>query len=114
MEQKPISKINKYIKDYKIKDRIGVGSYGIVYKVTKKNNEKQIYVLKQIPFNLKADINNETLIEAKNEALILSKLKHKYIVKYYDSFQDNNNLNIVMEYCEYGDLDSYIKNLKKK
>ena len=36
MEQKPISKINKYIKDYKIKDRIGVGSYGIVYKVTKK------------------------------------------------------------------------------
>ena len=113
MEQKPISKINKYIKDYKIKDRIGVGSYGIVYKVTKKNNEKQIYVLKQIPFNLKADINNETLIEAKNEALILSKLKHKYIVKYYDSFQDNNNLNIVMEYCEYGDLDSYIKNLKK-
>jgi len=113
MEQKPISKINKYIKDYKIKDRIGVGSYGIVYKVTKKNNEKQIYVLKQIPFNLKEDINNETLIEAKNEALILSKLKHKYIVKYYDSFQDNNNLNIVMEYCEYGDLDSYIKNLKK-
>ena len=113
MEQKPISKINKYIKDYKIKDRIGVGSYGIVYKVTKKNNDKQIYVLKQIPFNLKADINNETLIEAKNEALILSKLKHKYIVKYYDSFQDNNNLNIVMEYCEYGDLDSYIKNLKK-
>ena len=113
MEQKPISKINKYIKDYKIKDRIGVGSYGIVYKVTKKNNEKQIYVLKQIPFNLKADINNETLIEAKNEALILSKLKHIYIVKYYDSFQDNNNLNIVMEYCEYGDLDSYIKNLKK-
>ena len=113
MEQKPISKINKYIKDYKIKDRIGVGSYGIVYKVTKKNNDKQIYVLKQIPFNLKVDINNETLIEAKNEALILSKLKHKYIVKYYDSFQDNNNLNIVMEYCEYGDLDSYIKNLKK-
>jgi serine/threonine protein kinase len=30
-------------------------------------------------------------------------------VKYYDSFIDDGTLNIVMEYCDKGDLDAFIK-----
>ena len=37
-----------------------------------------------------------------------------HIVKYYDSFIDNDsNINIVMEYCEHGDLHTYLENQKR-
>lgn len=38
-----------------------------------------------------------------------------YIVKYYDSFvQDNTKINIIMEYCEHGDLHSYLAKVNGK
>ena len=36
------------------------------------------------------------------EVVILRKLIHPHIVKYYDSFIDQGYLNIIMEYCERG------------
>lgn len=47
--------------------------------------------------------------EAIREVKIMSKLNNPYIVKYHDSFIDQNNLNIVMEYCEGGDLANYFR-----
>jgi len=35
---------------------------------------------------------------------ILKKLENNYVIKYFESFNENNNLNIIMEYCEGGDL----------
>ena len=106
-----------FIRDYKIIKRIGFGSSGLVYKVTNKNDpSNKIYILKQIPYsepNLEETM--KKVQSAKNEALILSKLCCKYIVKYYDSFVDSdNNLNIIMEYCDSGDLNSFINKLKKE
>jgi len=97
---------NQKLKDYKIKQQIGTGAYGKVFKVEKNNN---IYVLKQIPLNHTTNI--ETII---NEAKILSSLNSEYVVKYYDSFIEENNLNIIMEYCENGDLSTYMKEYKEK
>ncbi len=109
------------IGDYTIIKRVGFGACGLVYKVYNNNDpKKQTYILKQIPYS---EINpddtcNDTcknVKEAKNEAVILSKLSCKYIVKYYESFIDeDNNLNIIMEYCDNGDLNSFIQNLKKQ
>lgn len=47
--------------------------------------------------------------EAQNECIILSKLHNPFIVKYYDSFVDRKKLNIVMEYCEHGDLAQLLR-----
>ena len=99
-----------YLRDYKLIERIGFGAHGIVFKSIKKE-ENKIYVIKQIPLFNK-NINN--IEEAKNEALILKKLNCKFIVKYYESFEENNTFNIVMEYCEKGDLSSLLSKLKKK
>ena len=103
------------IKDYIIIKRIGFGSSGLVYQVYKSNDpSKSILILKQIPFrNVNNDLEETTrkLKEANNESLILSKLSFKYVVKYYDSFIEDDCLNIIMEYCEEGDLGSLINNL---
>ena len=99
------------IKDYIIKSRLGIGSYGTVYKVCKKYTSK-FYVIKQISL---LGLTEKQITENKSEAKLLSQIKSNYVVKYYDSFIDNNNLYIVMEYCEGGDLFQYIeKNRKKK
>ena len=39
----------------------------------------------------------------------MNKLENDHIVHFYDSFQARNKLNIVMEYCENGDLGLYLK-----
>ena len=99
---------NKNIHGYEIKQQIGTGSYGVVYKVQKDN---KVYVLKQIPINPNSTISQ--IDSVKNEAKILSSLKSNYVVEYYDSFEENNCLNIIMEYCEGGDLGTYISNYQK-
>ena len=96
------------INNYIVIERIGVGSYGRIYKVKKDN---QLYVLKEIP--LSKNLDNEKLESVKNEAEILSSLNNKYIVKYYESFQIGLNLYIVMEYCEKGDLCTYMSERQK-
>ena len=39
----------------------------------------------------------------------MSKVNCQYVVKYYDSFTERDSINIVMEYCENGDLGKYLK-----
>ena len=98
------------IKNYKIQQRLGIGSYGTVYQVIDINTNKK-YVIKQISLN---DLSPEEISNVKLEAKILSSINSKYVVKYYDSFQENNNLDIVMEYCDGGDLGKYINSKKEK
>ena len=54
--------------------------------------------------------------EVKQEATILSSLNSEYIVKYYESFVEGINLNIIMEFCDGGDLSKFLdlQKLKKK
>ena len=97
-------------KNYIIEKELGKGTYGIVYKARSKN-DNNIYVIKQISLTgLTKDQKNEV----KQESEILKKIKSKYVVKYYDSFEEEDKLNIVMEYCECGDLSEFIDSQEKQ
>ena len=52
---------------------------------------------------------NSVLFFALKEASVLKELKNRYIVRYYDSFLEKSNLQIVMEYCPNGDLCQLLK-----
>ena len=96
------------INGYDIIERIGVGSYGRVYKVLK---NKKYYVLKEIPLNSTSAA--EKINSVQNEADILSSLDNKYVVKFYTSFKKNQNIYIIMEYCDKGDLCTFLSKRKK-
>ena len=98
------------IRNYQIIEKIGKGTFGIVYKV-KKFNDPFIYVIKQISLEGLTDFQ---INQVYSEVKILSLIKSKYVVKYYESFLEDDNLNIVMEYCDNGDLNNYLNEQKKK
>ena len=97
------------IKDYIIKQTLGKGTYGLVYKV-QKINSNSVYVIKQIPLS---GLSEKERNEVEQEAKILHSINSNYVVKYYDSFKENDNLNIVMEYCDGGDLNGFLIEKKK-
>ena len=97
------------IKNYQILEKIGKGTFGIVYKV-KRINDPLIYVIKQISLNGLTEIQ---VNQVNTEAKLLSLIKSNYVVKYYESFLEGEDLNIVMEYCDNGDLCKYLSEQKK-
>ena len=76
---------------------LGRGSFGAVYKVIRKRDHKE-YVIKKI--NLEG-MTKEERLEAVKETQVMDSLKHENVVRYYQSFiDDDKSLNIVMEYCK--------------
>ena len=97
-------KINS--EEYKINRKIGVGGFGIVYKLQKGNN---YYAYKQIPIN---NITKEIIDKYKEEVNILSKFNSEYIVKYYNSFMRDGYFGILMEYGSELNLKQFIQKYK--
>jgi serine/threonine protein kinase len=51
-----------------------------------------------------------------SEVNILREVRHPNIVRYYDRIIDkqSQNIYIIMEYCEGGDLSAFLKRIKKE
>lgn len=96
---------------YEFVRSIGQGMYGQVF-LAKNKEENRNYAIKRINFK---DIDEKDRKNLENEVLLLKELKHPNIVSYKDSFLDKENFyNIVMIYCDGGDIYSKIKNAKNK
>ena len=88
---------------------IGKGSYGTVFKIEKKSNNK-IYALKQMSISKlkdKYEINNLL-----NELKILCFHDCKYLLKCKEIFYENNKINIVTDFAKFSDLSKYIEKYK--
>ena len=97
--------------NFKIIKKVGGGSFGLVYKVLDKNDNK-FYAIKRVELN---DQNKDNIKEVEKEAKILKEIKSDNVVKYIDYFyEEEDSFNIVMEFCEYSDLRSYIKKFKNQ
>ena len=98
--------IGTIISNYKIISVLGEGGMGTVYLA-----EHTVFSRKvAVKVLLSQYIKNSNLRERfKNESILLSKLKHPYIVGVYDFYEDENGLYIFMEYIEGTPLDEYIE-----
>ncbi|XP_070937393.1 serine/threonine-protein kinase Nek5 isoform X4 [Macaca nemestrina] len=85
---------------YDVIKAIGKGAFGKAYLAKGKSDSKHC-VIKEINFE-KMPIQEKEA--SKKEVILLAKMKHPNIVAFFNSFQENGRLFIVMEYCDGGDL----------
>ncbi len=84
-----------------LKEKLGSGNFGNVYYGFKKQNPEIPLAIKVIRIQ-----NIELLSKSiEREIKILQTLENKNIVKFYDIIRSSNNIYMVYEYCDGGDLD---------
>ena len=100
------------IQDFTIKKTLGRGSFGSVYLVLRKKDQK-IYALKTVIFE---NLNKRDQENSLNEVRILASINHPNVIGYKEAFWDEkgSSLNIVMEYADDGDLESKIVQMRKE
>lgn len=84
---------------------IGKGGFGKVWKVDSKKSKK-IYAMKEM-FKTKI-IEKKSIDSVMNERSLLAKLKHPFIVNMTYAFQDKENLYLIMDFLNGGDLRYHI------
>jgi serine/threonine protein kinase len=68
--------------------------------------DEEVYCIKQIDI---AAVTPEEEEEAVREVHLLASFDHRYVIRYFDSFVDDEMLHIVMEYAANGTLVDRIK-----
>jgi calcium-dependent protein kinase len=97
MDSKAKVDIHKF---YRFNSVIGHGHFGTVREAYRFNNETIPFAEKSIcKENIKRDI-----YLLKREIDILMEVDHPNIIKYYESYEDDKYIHIVMEMCNGGDL----------
>nr|XP_038032669.1 interferon-induced, double-stranded RNA-activated protein kinase isoform X3 [Anas platyrhynchos] len=112
-------KSSRFLKDYKNIEPIGEGGFGNVFKATAKTDE-MIYAIKRVELKEKV----------KREVQGLARLRYKYVVQYYCSWEGLDYMTytrsrqksetkipclfIQIEFCEQGTLKNWIENNRLK
>ena len=99
--------MSKKVKDYTLQDQIGQGAFGTVWKAFQDGVADKIFAVKQIEKKKLAKAKD--LQHLQQEIAILQQISHENIVKIHPVIQTDNNIYIVMDYCEDGDLNSILR-----
>lgn len=67
--------------------------------------------MKRINFNT---VKSSYKREALREVQLLRRLSNPHVIRYYNSFMEDESLYIIMEYAERGDLHKLIKQYREK
>ena len=95
----------KKIGNYYLLKPIGVGSFAKVYKGLEEKTS-EIVAIKMIN---KQQFPSEKSDLIEKEVQILKSLSHPNIISILDIKKTQNNIYLIFEYCQMGDLESYIK-----
>ena len=87
------------------------GEKGSTYLVSDTKINDQLKCIKVLNV---ATTNRNELKEIIREENVLSQMDNPYIVKYYESFINNDTICIVTEYCDGGDLAQKIREARKE
>lgn len=96
------------LKDFGFEDIkvIGRGQYGKAHLVRSEKEGGFYYIAKTIDLTCLSSKEKETALQ---EVALLRRLDHPNIVEYRDNFFMADTLVIIMQYCEGGDLQTFIK-----
>ncbi|KAL8270930.1 hypothetical protein Esti_005142 [Eimeria stiedai] len=94
---------------YKLLECIGEGAYGRAYLALDENGNKVVAKVVDV-----AKVPQSERLACITEVKLLATLDHPFIVRYLDSYIEGQNLHIVMNFCDGGDLAGVIRKYKEK
>lgn len=106
-----MSKTTNYRAKFQFVSILGNGSFGQVRLYRVKEMKDNLYAIKTLK---KAGISTIAYNRLIDEVSILSRLDHPNIVKYYETFEDNYYVHIVMEYLSGDNLLKFISEKQKE
>ncbi|KAI8894858.1 kinase-like domain-containing protein [Globomyces pollinis-pini] len=83
--------------NYEIKERVGKGSFGQVFRAIDKQSSRVVAVK-----IIELEDSTDDMDDIRQEIRTLATLRSKWVIEYYASFVKNTSLWIVMEYCSAG------------
>ncbi|KAI1085810.1 Serine/threonine-protein kinase ATG1 [Whalleya microplaca] len=92
-----------------IGSEIGKGSFAQVYMGKHKTSSAAV-AIKSVEL---ARLNKKLKENLYSEIKILKNLRHPHIVALHDCIESSTHINLIMEYCELGDLSLFIKKREK-
>ncbi len=95
---------------YVIGRMLGKGAFGKVNLCVHKLSQKLVAIKSLHKHFLESEHNNSKL---QNEISILRLLRHKNVIRLYETFSTDSYLLIVLELCSGGDLLSYVRKRRK-
>ncbi|KAF4744594.1 hypothetical protein FOZ63_015344 [Perkinsus olseni] len=91
--------------DFEVIRTIGQGAFGVV-RVVKHKEDREIYALKQMPKKCMKKKNQRDRVVA--EKSLLCRMEDTWVGTLYQTFQDEDNLYMVMEFLPGGDMMSHL------
>ncbi len=102
----------KKVGNYVLRKVLGQGQFGKVWKAKHYQNGKE-YAVKKID---KSKINSNPILKRllKTEVSIMHEINHVNILHLHDFLESKNNYYLVVDYCNQGDFEHYLKDKNVK
>lgn len=98
------------LKDFQILRTIGTGSFGRVHMI-KSNHNGRFYALKVL--EKKTIVKFKQIEHTNDERKMLSIISHPFLIRLWGTFQDSQQLFMVMDFIEGGELFSLLRKSKR-
>lgn len=101
------TKLGDSIKDYEVFNFLGKGGFAQVYRARSRHTGLEVAIKMVDKSVLKRTRVSSTRVQ--QEVAIHSRLKHPSVVELYNYFEDRQYVYLVVEYCQGGELQSYLQ-----
>ena len=108
MKEQHVTHEGKLVGKYLLEKAIGQGQFGKVWRARDKDS-KELYAIKQISIK-KVDSNPILVRLLHTEIQVMHDINHVNILHCYEFLKSKDSYYLVLNYCNQGDMESYMRN----